>query len=548
MKTQTAEVIQFPIIEQAMPQALPMAVGGEIWALPLVDLVTETTLAEVIPLHPYPEVEFKQPCAANAEMFDDLAEIMSKARLMAEEKLEKNRQRLRDGEYDTVPLDVDALGTASKVVEIGREYGKNSQHYKEAEQGLLQDKDRRLDEAESKNTYRYFEPITFDYDSETDTIFADGLSYDEMMEVGGLSPIGESEEVARRPHDYAKGVLNKHLIKQPGSERIGVLHQSSCPDWAIEAYKVDPKGGHGGYAPKHKKRMINFDTFDPRAGKYYHEQLAVSGEIITEEIVNLGYQQIGATEADTELDKSELYGLQILVQREAINDVFDFQAILDDIASQQTGQNIFMGEIVDDDHPKDYQTIKEEATTEKKKRGQRAEKLRDYALDLAERGVDHAMATVMEDKFVQDLLLDEAQENPQIAVKAFDDQTAAGFEMAIALQAQGRYQEAQDIIDTTRLNAPAAGGCGAGSCGLKEFNPNSPLDQLAKVQLNAGEGDTVLKDAVRTCKCGGTIYYTNNEKTKSYSKLCMDCGRFEKNGKIIREGNQNGRTRSANSR
>jgi len=513
------------------PSATPLS------AMDAVLLMQPPELFEVIPLSQIEPIEFRQPCAANAEIFDSIAEIMTQARATAEIKLEENRQRLRDGEYEAVPLDVDALGTASKVVEIGRNYGKGSPEYKQAEQGLLQDKDRRLDEAESKNTYRYFEPIAFDYDAETDTVYADGLSYDEMMEVGGLSPIGEAEEVARRPHDYAKGVLNKHLIQNPDSERIAVLHQSSCPDWAIEAYDIDPKGGHGGYAPKYKKRMINFDTFDPKEGKIYHEQVAVPGNKVTEEVVNEGYRRIGVTEEGQELNKSELYGLHSIVQKEVITEALDFVAILDEIASEVTGENIFMGETVSDDHPKDYQQVKQEAQAEKEKRRQRAEQLKNYTIDLAERGVNHAMATVMEDKFVQDLLLDEAQKEPEIAVKAFDDETAAGFEMAMALQAQGRYQEAQDIIDMTRLNAPAAGGCGAGSCGLRDYDPTKPMDQLARIQLNTEEGDSILKDNVRTCKCGGTIYYKNNEKKKSYSKICMDCGAFEKDGRTIREGN-----------
>src|SRR5688572_7668110 len=104
-----AEVIPFPSAQQLGDVA--MAAGAEYLAavpatealqhppvLSLVQLEVQE-LAEVIPLYPYPEVEFRQPCAANAEIFDDLAETMHEARQVARGILEGNKRKLLDGDF-----------------------------------------------------------------------------------------------------------------------------------------------------------------------------------------------------------------------------------------------------------------------------------------------------------------------------------------------------------------------------------------------------------------------------------------------------------------
>jgi hypothetical protein len=531
-QTYNPEIIALPAIETGVVNELPMVVGGEdLFAAPV--MRTEVELAEVIPLHPIQPVEFKQPNVGNAEILDWLAPIVGHAYQEAETVMESNRQSLRDGNYDAVPLDVDALGTARKIIAVREQYGAGSPEYAVSFQGLVMDCDRKLDEAESKNVERYFAPITYTYDPESDTVYADGHSYDDMA-ISGLSPIGDPEEAARRPHDFVKSVVNKELIKRPESAGLAVVQVSLCPDYAINSYKHNPKGAHSGYAPEVEKLMVSFDTFNPATNEMYHEQVALPGKYITPALVTKAYEILGLVQKGADLSKTDLYGIQGTLQREDVGDAMAFVRILDTLASQRTGRNIFMGQEVAADHPKDYEQVKQDAHRECEARLHRTMQLVAYTLELEEQNTDHAAGTVMQNKFIKDLLLDEAQSSPEIALKAFDKETALGFQKARSLQAQGKYHEAQMVIDETRVNAPDASGCGAGSCGLESLDSASLEDQLGKALLKAKSGETLLKDGVRKCGCGGTVYYAYTKDT--YKKTCTSCKALEVDGKLVRAG------------
>lgn len=498
----------------------------------------DTQTPEVIAQRHFPEFTFDAPCGANAEMFDWLRPVLDQAYQRADTILETNRRLLVAGEYDAVPLDVDALGTAEKVNLVKQEFGEDSVEYQVKLQALFTDCDRKLDEAETKNTHRYFAPVTYTYNPVQDEVFADGLSYDAMV-VSGLTPVAEPEERYRRRHDFAKSEVQKAIIKRPDCDRVAVLQTSFCPDYALASLERNPKGSHGGYAPEVSKIMVNFDTFDPATGHIFHEQVAIPGKpYIDEEIVIEAYQIIGLVEAGDTPDKTDIYGIQGLVDRGMYTEALDFVALLDELAGRKHGVSLFMGEVVDEDHPKDYQALKQQAEQDRRLRQQRTRELVDYTLELETTGVDHAFGTVMQNKYIKDMLLREAEANPEVAIRAFDHQTAVGFYEAQALKSAGRYQEAEELLEETRINAPAAGGCGADSCGLENPDDDSLETRLAKIQLNIRDGDELLKDKIRKCKCGGTIYYSNNSGQKSYKKYCNGCGALEKDGKIIRQGNK----------
>jgi hypothetical protein len=461
----------------------------------------------------------------SADAVPGLDGVRDQARREAARIYEENRRLRNEGEFDKVPLDVDALGTVEKVEQIGQEYGKDSPEYLEARDGLVLDYARKTAEACRKNAEEYFEPTVQQYDAETGQVFAKGLSVDSML-ISGLSPLAEVEESERRKNDYIFLETEKAIVKRPESDQIGVVHIMPCPDWAIKDLMENPKGAHGGYAPEIEKIMIGYDWFDYEKQEIYHEQIGVSGLYITTEVINKALQELGAVPPDEQLDKTAIHATQGIVEKSSIGNAMDTLKILDQVASEVHGIEIFLGEPLKPGEVKNYEKLYEDSAGRRKEQEGLTRELVAYVEELYEIGADHAPATFMVEKFLQEKLLEITSKNPEQAEIVFDKKTADGFREAQLLREQGRFNEAQALLDDTKKNAPAAGSCGAGSCGLEGVDKNSDEGKDLAKKLKADNGDEIVKDKERACKCGAKSIVYAYSKSK-VNKLCGSCGAFE---------------------
>ncbi|MDB5185902.1 MAG: hypothetical protein JWL85_425, partial [Candidatus Saccharibacteria bacterium] len=282
-----------------------------------------------------------------------------RARNQAADILETNMERLRQGDSDSeVPIPVDALGTARRVVEARRQFGEGSPEYSEIYQGLVTDCHRLFGEAFRKNTWEYFSEAHQQYDPASGEFFAFGQSLIEIVK-GGLSPMNEKEEQMRRTNEFVEETTYQAIARLSLQETVHVVTVSECPDWAIEAYARNSKGSYGGYVPEIQKLMLRNVRFDPVDGSRYEEQVGLSGEYITHEVVNRTLQITSVIAEDEQLDKIQIHAKQLVHDSE--DGVFAFVELLDEVASDMSGKTIFMGEVVDDHMKRNYAGVREEA-------------------------------------------------------------------------------------------------------------------------------------------------------------------------------------------
>lgn len=489
-------------------------------------------LAELAPLPELggpPEI-----CGCNADAVPWLGAVREQARAGAVRIVAERQQHLRDGEFDRVPLDVDALGTAAKLAAVGDTFGKASAEYADARAGLVLDCSRKWAEAFRKNTWEYFGVSTQQYDAESDMLFANGFSVDEMI-YNGLSPLGEREETERRINDAVNLAGQKALLKNPQATGLALLHVSPCTDWAHCSYRGRPMAAHGGYAPEIDKLMVNFDLPDHASGTIYHEQVGVSGRYITPGIVAEAFSIMGIIEPGQPLGRTDIHATQGVVATELASSVFDFLRIADELASQRSGQEIFMGEVVAPTHPKDYTSVIAEATQRRDEQARLSEELTCYVEELHASDTDHALATVLVDKFVQDKLLAKAATDPELAEQVFNKATAERFHHAQLLESQGRQAEAEAEREQARQNAPAASSCGAGSCGLESVS-KAEQDKVKDLFGAKGDGE-VIKDTERACPLchQKKLYYYDVKRNGSgdiisFQKGCRGCEKTDAKG------------------
>jgi ribosomal protein S27AE len=452
--------------------------------------------------------------------------VREAAQAEADRIMELRYEDLYAGRFESIPLDVDGINTASKVSAVAEAFGTGSQEHDIAKQALITDYSRKWAEATRKNTYEYFGVDEQIYDAETDMLFADGFSVDEMV-VNGLTPVAVEEERELRKNDFILHSAKKALLQSPDADHVAVAHIAPCPDWAIDSYKNKPKSAHGGYAPEIEKLMIHLEWFDPAETKIYHEQIGVSGIYITDKVINRSLRELGV--AGGSLGKTEIHGTQALVPREKFNSAFTLLAMLDQLASEESGQNIFMGEVVAPEHTKDYNAVMAKAALRRKEQTQMGVELAEFVEGLDKRGLDHGHATVLIENYIQDRLLEMSEHDPELARQAFDERTAQGFNRVRQLEEQGRHYEAAQLRQQTRLEAPPASSCGAGSCGLDKVEKS--FESTLKKLLDVKGDEKTLKDNERACKnCGKKeIYYAFNERT--VKKGCGSCGIVEVNGR-----------------
>ena len=421
-----------------------------------------------------------------------------------------------DGEFDSIPIPVDALGTAHQVVEIKENCGVDSPEYEEMYRGLVLDCEKLLAEAFRKNTWEHFGETEQIYDAQTSEYFAHGVSLTRAV-TNGLTPIAEHEEQARRSNEYIEEETYR-AIGHVGLKDISVQTISECTDWAIRDYKKDSKGSHGGYVPDIEKIMLRGVRFGGY-GSRYEEQLGLPGLYITHDVIVTALREIEAVSEDIELTKTELHGKQFI--NLSNNSVVGLAKILDGKASEAWDKNIFMGEEVSTDHPKDYAHIAQEAELRRQQLAPKPRELADYLIVLEENGTDHWAAEGIVNAYLKKVLLEVARINPEQAELMFDKATADGFREVAKLQNSGQYREALKLLVQVEKNAPEVSFCGAGSCGLIGVNPHSAEAQKAK---ELGLKGDLLHDTDRACpSCHAKKVYYN----MGGSKACIGCGNNE---------------------
>lgn len=492
----------------------------------------------------------------NTDSIPELSAERRKAASKATRILGQNRHIVHNGDAESVPTPIDALGTARQAAIIKRRYGEHSPQYREVFSGLVLDTERLLAEAYSKNTAEYFAKVTQHRERTTGQYFSHGLSIANMVE-NGLSPLAEPEEQDRRVNDYVEergvyeplgrmigriglqGVMDRVLVpalapeaqitaqnrEQPPS--VSVMTISECTDFAIRDYQADSKGSHSGYAPAVKKFMIRGAHFFDDSADRQEEQVAVPGLYVTHELIQEYLVEKGVMSPEQEPTKTEVHATQFIsVDGTGVMDVV---RELDQKASKLYGKNIFMGEEVPEDHAKDYGDFVEEAEIRRAKLAPKPTELAEYLITLEESGANPHVAEALVDKFLKETLLEVAKNHPELAEAMFDKETAEGFIEVARLKAIGRHNEAWRLQVAVKANAPEVSYCGAGGCGLETVDATSAAGQRA-IQLGLKRG-RMFRNKESACKnCSANELHHDLEG----NTVCIACNATKLKGQEVK--------------
>lgn len=478
-------------------------------------------------------VEDRFPKTPEYILVDDIPEAFAErliVRHAAESLLESRRQQAAESDY--VYESVDALSTAHSVLATERQSGCASDAYKEKWGGLLLDCERLVGEWYRKNTSEYFEPVRHQFDETTAEFYSHGLSIRQMTE-NALVPITEDkEEEARRVNERVEDATPQ-IVRSLGSLALGkgIVTISQCTDSAITSYQADMMTGnrhrgYRGYVPEIEKVMIRHIALDPDSNDRIETQIGLPGTYLKHEIFQSALADVGVDVSD--MNKTELHGAQLLTDQ----DPFTLIKLLDETGTREwclerQEKALFMGEVVSQDHPRDYEAFRREARERKEMLSGYAETVALFVLDLAKENYDRKKAPEHVENFVKNMLLNMAKKDESIAEQMFDSKTAQGLRTVASLEAQGRYTEANELWKVVEREAPGGGSCGAGSCGLEGVSSGTQEDKQLRKQLGASESDTLVKDKERACRCGSkSIVYAYNEQ--KVIKYCESCKAFEK--------------------
>ncbi len=471
--------------------------------------MNETTELTHLPLSPE---HLANPAYLPVDAIPELASARLIARRDAYEIVEQNRQHLRDGDFKAVSIPVDALGTARRVTLNRHIYGEDSSQARESFEGLILDSERLLGEAARKNTYEYFRPTKQTRDTQSGDYLSHGQSISVMTEKG-LTPVAEAEELERRINEYVEEATYKAIGGMVIDESVTVRTISECTDWAIEAHRRNSKGGHGGYVPEIEKFMVRDVKFDPITHDRYEEQLGLSGIFINHEVITETLRRHNIQKEN--ISKTEVHSTQML----ADNDLVDFVAELDEVASEVHGLDIFLGEVLTEGQTKDYNHVRQEAEGRRQNLAPKPKKLAEFIMGLELENTDEWVALGLVEARVKEMLFDIAGEDYSAASIIFDQQTAAGLQEVAYLRSNGLMEEAQTLLADVKTQAPAPGYCGAGSCGLESINQNS--NEAKKMKELGLDSKDALRDTERHCRgCGKKeVVYD----LKSNKKACLAC-------------------------
>lgn len=459
---------------------------------------------------------------------DDIPEAYAERQIVrsaAEKLLEARRIESEQTGYEYIP--VDALSTAAGVLEAEQTFGQESEAYVQKWDALLLDCQRLVGEWYRKNTSEYFGPSRQVFNERKQEFFSNGWSIRQMTE-NALVPISEDSEEEQRRINERVEEATPHVVRSLGSLALGkgIVTISECTDSAINSYEADMKTGkkhqgYRGYVPEIKKIMIRHIVLDSDSNDRFQTQVGLPGKYLDHETIQIALKERGVDASG--MGKTELHGSQLLVDE----DPMEFVKHLDKVASVEWCKSIFMGEEVPDDFVKDYEKFKREALERKESMKGWSQTVALFVLDLARENFDRKKAPEHVENFVKNMLLNIAKKDESVAVQMFDEKTADGLKQVAYLEAQGRYEEANQLWQKVEQEAPGGGSCGGGSCGLESVETGSKEDKELRKKLGASDGDTIVKDKERSCKCGSkSIVYAYNEN--KVIKYCDACGAREK--------------------
>lgn len=461
---------------------------------------------------------------------DDIPEVAYErqdVRLGAFDVLNSRREQYEaNGEIDYIPID--ALSTAHSALQAEQEYGEDSPEFKEKMDGLVLDCQRLLAEWYRKLKPEYFPPLRHEFKEDSEEFFSHGLSITQMTE-NALVPIPDSPEDENRRVNERVEEATPHLLRKLGKiaiEEEVVRTVSECTDKAIRDYEFDKKNGlphrgYGGYVPEIAKLMIRDIRLDTKSMDRFEEVIALPGNYINHDDVMKRALELRGLDMEG-VGKIELHGSQMLAK----DDPLDFVELLDAVATEEWGINIFMGEAVEPGHDKDYAAFRQEALERQEGLKDMAKTTANFVLDLARDDFDRKKAPAHVEEFVKLQLLEVGKKDKVIAEQMFDKPTAQGLQAVVALENQGKFRESFELMQEVIKAAPGGGYCSAGSCGLESVNLKTDEGKKLKDKLKAEDGDTIVRDKERSCKCGkkDIVYAYNKNKVNKY---CENCEAFE---------------------
>lgn len=453
----------------------------------------------------------------SADSIEALTEVRFREREASEALLRMRERQMDIGDYNTQP--VDALSTGYRVIDARDTCGENSPEHQQANQALIKDCHRLVAEWRRKNKPEYFPPTHHKQDPVSGEYIADGHSIRQINQ-DGLVPTAYPEEDARRINENVEEVTAMHARRLGGfvlGQTIRMRTISGCAQWSIDGYKRDGKS-RGGYVPEIEKRMIRDIVIDPQTGDRFQEQVGLPSTFINDFVVEeaLRRRQFDASG----MDKTDLHGTQLFTE----DDVFDFVALLDEVASEEWRTEVFMGEEVPKGYVKDYEAFKREAVERQKLLESDARMVSDFVLSLCEGDTNPNVAPDLVEEFVKQLLITKSQEDLSITTEMFDDDTASGLWEVQRLRQQGEYERAQERLVEVIAQAPGGGFCGAGSCDLERAKVTGEEADRIK-ELGFDPKDTLVDKGERKCKCGKkSVVYDLKQKIKG----CTSCGATKK--------------------
>lgn len=436
--------------------------------------------------------------------------------------LDNNRHLALQGLDSPLPHDV--VGEAEQLAAIARTKGKQSAEYADRHKGLKVSARTLVAEVTSTYRPRLFPRLTQQLNDRGKYEFHGS----EVLNVtgNGLSALtGYLEEEQRSTNDHAKETVNHAIprLQKLGSLGLqGALHTieiAECPDWVIQAYKAGDKGACAGYVPAIEKMMLQGMRFN-EDGTREQEMLALPGTHITHDVILRVLEKLGGINEGDQLSKTDVHGKQFIDIHEL--GVLGFAAKLDEVASEQSGKNIFLGEVVPDDYVKDYQQAVIEAMQQEEANQHLVAPLAQLLINLEANGTDKRANEAILEAHIDDALWIEALKNPDRAEEIFDKETADRLRKAAELEKQGLYQEANELRIIAEKEAPDTTYCsGAGSaCGFETVAEGTP-DAIVARRIGL-RGRRLRKDKERSCKaCGdyGLVYDVDNGDA-----ACVDCG------------------------
>lgn len=452
----------------------------------------------------------------SADSIPTLRAAREQERAASYELMAARAMQMDYGEYAVAP--VDALSSGHRVLAAEATFGSNSVEHQLASKSLHKDCVRLLAEWRRKYKPESFEPIIHTRDHATGEFIADGRST-RTMNQDGLIPTAYAEEDSRRVNENVEDFTSMHAHRLGGftlGQTVRMRTISECTDWSIQLFEIDGKS-RGGYVPEIEKLMIrDMDLTDPNARA--QEQLGLPGTYITHYVIQQALLRQNFDARD--MDKTQLHGTQLFVG----DDIFEFAALLDEVASEEWCTEIFMGEEVPKGTRKDYEAFRREAIARQELLDSDASMVADFVLELCESETDPSKALLYVEEFVKQLLITKSQDNLDITTEMFDDQTLRGLQEVQFLQQMGLLEQAQERLVDVVAQAPGGGFCGAGSCDLERARISG--DEADKIkELGFDPKDTLVDKGNRKCSCGKkTVVYDLKQKQKG----CTTCGKTKK--------------------